>query len=361
MSEESRPLAESGPPLPHASAKTVVIPVRIIDGVVRSISGGELLKMTDCVGELTVRAASICNQADLAAFTAEESIPLLPAGTKLLCRLGARHVQLELKRDCIEEPLPEPSYRNGLFIEILLEEDLGIRFRSSKSATLNGAACSVPKMPSTKVGSVNEAYRRISERFEPSRRSVGGNVFSNVYVKPSPNARVVPLGQLRDERVAVWEAYLRTVFTAIDGDKKIEIRPGYQLEALDQLLRDHHASEWAYVTAFNPGSRVAPDELNRARHQELCAAVTSLGVPFLEGHGAGIDGDWPLEISLVVVGIALQDARALGRTFGQLAIVAGRVGEPARLVPCLRALSLGDRQVAELMSGCSPDPATSQQ
>jgi hypothetical protein len=51
MSEESRPLAENGPPLPDASAKTVVIPVRIIDGVVRSISGGELSKMTNCVGD----------------------------------------------------------------------------------------------------------------------------------------------------------------------------------------------------------------------------------------------------------------------------------------------------------------------
>jgi hypothetical protein len=159
-------------------------------------------------------------------------------------------------------------------------------------------------------------------------------VFSNVYIKPSPESRVVPLGQLRDDRVAVWEAYLRTVFTAIDGDKKIDIRPGYHSESLDQLLMNRQASEWVYVTAFNPGSRVVPDEANRARHQELCAAVTSLGVPVLEGHGAGIDGDWPLEISLLIVGIALQDARVLGRKFGQLAIVAGRVGEPARLVPC---------------------------
>jgi hypothetical protein len=108
----------------------------------------------------------------------------------------------------------------------------------------------------------------------------------------------------------------------------------YQSETLDRLLRDHRTSEWAYVTAFNPGSRVIPDEVNQARHQELCAAVSALGVPVLEGHGAGIDGDWPLEISLLIVGIGLQDARALGRKFGQLAIVAGRLGEPARLVPC---------------------------
>lgn len=109
MSDKWRPLAENGPPLPDSSAKTVVIPVRIIDRVVRSISGGALLKMTDCVVELKVRAAAICSDSDLAALTAEESIPLLPAGTKLLCRLGARHVPLNLKPDCIEEPLPEPA------------------------------------------------------------------------------------------------------------------------------------------------------------------------------------------------------------------------------------------------------------
>ena len=29
--------------------------------------------------------------------------------------------------------------------------------------------------------SLNEAYRRLSEVFEPTRRSAGGNVFLNVY------------------------------------------------------------------------------------------------------------------------------------------------------------------------------------
>ena len=189
-------------------------------------------------------------------------------------------------------------------------------------------------MPGVQPKSVNEAYRKISERYEPSRRSAGGNVFLSVYIKPSDDSPLVALSTLRDDRTKTWDAYVRTVFTATIDGEHVEIRPGYHSEILDKLLRARRASEWAYVTAYNPQSRLLPEERNRARHHELCTVVQGLGLTFFEGHAGGPDGDWPVEVSLIVLGIGLEDARRLGRQFDQLAIVTGGIAEPSRLVPC---------------------------
>jgi hypothetical protein len=58
------------------------------------------------------------------------------------------------------------------------------------------------------------------------------------------------------------------------------------------------------------------------------------GYTAFPGEGIGDDGQWPPERSLLILGIARDDARRLGREFGQLAIVHGEKGGPAMLLPC---------------------------
>ena len=113
-------------------------------------------------------------------------------------------------------------------------------------------------MQNQRASSLNEAYRRISEKFEPTRRSVGGNVFLNVFHKPADDAWLVSLNTLRDERVGVWDAYLRTTFSADTPHGVIEIRPGASSPALDALLTERRVADWAYVTAYNPGHDFSP-------------------------------------------------------------------------------------------------------
>jgi hypothetical protein len=52
----------------------------------------------------------------------------------------------------------------------------------------------------------------------------------------------------------------------------------------------------------------------------------------LAGEGRDPGGQWHAEPSVLVAGIGRREARAMGRRFGQLAILVGHAGLPARLV-----------------------------
>jgi hypothetical protein len=125
-------------------------------------------------------------------------------------------------------------------------------------------------------------------------------------------------------------AYRATDYTARTPDGLLTLRIGASSAALDRLLDARGVTSWAYVTAHNPGSAPRPADENEARQRALREAVARAGYTFLEG--AGVGKGWPPEPSLLILGIAESDAAALGQRFDQLAIVVGRLGEPARLV-----------------------------
>jgi hypothetical protein len=115
-------------------------------------------------------------------------------------------------------------------------------------------------------------------------------------------------------------------------DEPFAIRVGESCLELAVLLTAAGEFEWAFVTACNPGSVPLSDEDNSQRMNRLEQAVRQGGWLFYHGHGAGRDGEWPAEPSLLILGISEREALDLARSFGQNAIVAGRLGEPARLV-----------------------------
>jgi hypothetical protein len=125
-------------------------------------------------------------------------------------------------------------------------------------------------------------------------------------------------------------AYRATAYCAETPEGRLVLRLGEPCVPLDRLLAARGLSTWAYVTAYNPGSVPAPDAENEARQRELRAAVARAGQPFYEG--AGVGESWPPEPSLLVLGIGEAEAAALGRRFGQRAVVVGDLGGPARLL-----------------------------
>ena len=130
---------------------------------------------------------------------------------------------------------------------------------------------------------------------------------------------------------------LKDAYEATDyrvGDR-FTIRCGALSAPLDALLTDHGHDHWAYITACNPGSLPLGAAENRRRMADLARRIACLGLPMLEGEGVGDGDDWPPEPSLLVLGIGQKAAVELGREFGQVAIVIGRRGEPARLCFCL--------------------------
>jgi hypothetical protein len=129
---------------------------------------------------------------------------------------------------------------------------------------------------------------------------------------------------------------LRPAYEATDyrvGDR-FTIRCGKRSPPLDALLAESGHDTWAFITAWNPGSIALDTAENRRRMTSLCGRIALLGLPMLEGEGVGTGGDWPPEPSLLVLGIGASKALALGREFGQVAIVVGQLGEPARLCFC---------------------------
>jgi hypothetical protein len=99
------------------------------------------------------------------------------------------------------------------------------------------------------------------------------------------------------------------------------------------LLSRHGANKWAFVTAWNPASVPLSREENDARQRELIRLVEAAGHTWIRGEGRGKDPTWTPEESLLILDISRGEAIALGKQFGQLAIVAGRRGESSALLP----------------------------
>ena len=129
------------------------------------------------------------------------------------------------------------------------------------------------------------------------------------------------------------DAYQNTTFTAWTPEQ-IDIRIGQMSATLDNLFDRTGESCWAFITAYNPGSRPTHERQNVQRQAELNRAVCNDWPHVYPGSGAADTGDWPPDPSVLVLGIPEDQAIEVGREYGQVAIVTGRRGEPAKLALC---------------------------
>jgi hypothetical protein len=127
-------------------------------------------------------------------------------------------------------------------------------------------------------------------------------------------------------------AYLATTFRVETPSANIDIRIGQNQPQLDALLLELGATEWAYITAWNPGSRFLSADLNAAARDMMLQIIRDRGLVFCEGDGIPDTEDWAPERSVWIAGIGRQQAVEIGRQFGQNAIVVGILGGVAELV-----------------------------
>ena len=113
-------------------------------------------------------------------------------------------------------------------------------------------------------------------------------------------------------------------------EPELVLKIGEPSPRLDAMLEQIPSA--AFVTACNPGSEPRSDAQNRAAMEALEGLVRAAGCPHHPGEGRDPDGKWPAEPSLLVVGIYRENAEALGRLFGQNAIVFIVKGEAPRLI-----------------------------
>lgn len=127
---------------------------------------------------------------------------------------------------------------------------------------------------------------------------------------------VVGLGE---SRIAppLLQAYLETRYRA--GDLLLQV--GQENEPLRTTHGLYGVASSVFITAWNPYSQTLAEEDNRKAQEELRRVVRDHSWESLEGYGQHPSNGWPVEPSLLVFGPDLEEARLLGRQFGQNAVV----------------------------------------
>jgi hypothetical protein len=154
-------------------APMIEIPVVIRNGKVEFLYGTLPPLKEKIIGSLAIPVYGFQNPKDVERLSRTETVVFLSAGTTL------------------HAPMKDIPYE-----EIILEEPLRLTFRGTKKPVLEDCRCKLPSLKIT-VRSLNEAYTKLSEKFEPHRRGHGGNVFQKVFYLPPGQHHWQPLDELR--------------------------------------------------------------------------------------------------------------------------------------------------------------------
>jgi hypothetical protein len=111
-------------------------------------------------------------------------------------------------------------------------------------------------------------------------------------------------------------SYLAADFI-VDAEPSFVMHIGQRCDAIAALGTDC----CAFITAFNPLGEPADAATNTRRQEEFASLLRQRGLRWLTGAGCDPKQEWPCEPSFLVLGLPLEDARALGRELRQNAIV----------------------------------------
>ncbi|MDO8437471.1 MAG: DUF3293 domain-containing protein [Nitrosomonadaceae bacterium] len=126
--------------------------------------------------------------------------------------------------------------------------------------------------------------------------------------------------------------YRAADYRAGSDSAAIMLRIDQYSESLSQLFAASGQQCAVFITACNPGSQPCSLEMNRAAHTRLRDELSRHASQVIEGTGSDPSGAWPPEQSLLALGVDLATAQALGRQFGQNAIVWAGADAIPRLV-----------------------------
>lgn len=116
------------------------------------------------------------------------------------------------------------------------------------------------------------------------------------------------------------EAYENADY-AVFLEPELILKIGEPSERLDRLMLSVEVATAAIISACNPRSERRSDEENRAATEALRGLVEAAGYPHYRAEGRDPEGRAPSEPGLLILGIFRDNAEALGRLFGQNAIV----------------------------------------
>lgn len=109
------------------------------------------------------------------------------------------------------------------------------------------------------------------------------------------------------------------VIHGVDGD--IRLRVGQPSLELIPLMKRYVVKSAAFLTAFNPHSILTAAEVNVHNHNALVADIRSLGLELIQGEGEDPFNLWPMELSVLVLGISHGNAEILADRYRQNAFL----------------------------------------
>jgi hypothetical protein len=101
----------------------------------------------------------------------------------------------------------------------------------------------------------------------------------------------------------------------------LTLRVGEASAGLIALHRTYSVDCSAFLTAYNPFAKKVDEAVNLKRQEELKQEISSRSLTFLPGKGQHPTNGWPVEPSVLVLNISLEDAKVMGRKYEQAAIV----------------------------------------
>jgi hypothetical protein len=119
---------------------------------------------------------------------------------------------------------------------------------------------------------------------------------------------------------ATIQAYLETEYR-VYGSSPVALKIGEVSSELVEIHLVYGVDCSAFVTACNPLGQALDEAVNTARQATLAEELTRRRIPFVDGVGQHPSNGWTGEPSFLVLGVSLEDARALGLLCRQNAIV----------------------------------------
>ena len=128
------------------------------------------------------------------------------------------------------------------------------------------------------------------------------------------------------------QAYRATTYRVFLPAGCFELRLDQASEVLRQWLASEGFSQFAILTAHNPGARLLSGEANMERQSAMEIELIEAGHEPYAGENVADAGDWPLEETCLIANIGLAEATATGAKYGQDAIVHGAADGVPHLV-----------------------------
>lgn len=118
----------------------------------------------------------------------------------------------------------------------------------------------------------------------------------------------------------IIEAYQATDFQ-VNAEQPFTLNIGIPSQPLEVLYKSSRVNSATFITAYNPFSQPLSEDENRLRNGKLIDEIKQRSLKFIAGIGQDPERKWPGEDSILVLGLGLEAAKALGKHYEQNAIV----------------------------------------